>query len=233
MNVPKELKIYADHAVKGLVNAVCGANEDDYHFIHVQPEHDFNVDGYFDLRFIEEGDPSPDGKGTIQFTRGIEVGHIFKLGTTYSEAMSATYLDENGKPQPYIMGCYGIGVSRTLAAVAEQHNDENGLVWPTSIAPFDIHLIPVNLKNDDQAILAEELYVKLKENDYEVLYDDRFERPGVKFNDSDLIGLPVRVTVGKKATEGIVEVKIRKTGEMMEVHEDELFATLSNIFRNL
>lgn len=233
VNVPKELKIYADHAVKGLVNAVCGANEDDYHFIHVQPEHDFNVDGYFDLRFIEEGDPSPDGKGTIQFTRGIEVGHIFKLGTTYSEAMSATYLDENGKPQPYIMGCYGIGVSRTLAAVAEQHNDENGLVWPTSIAPFDIHLIPVNLKNDDQAILAEELYVKLKENDYEVLYDDRFERPGVKFNDSDLIGLPVRVTVGKKATEGIVEVKIRKTGEMMEVHEDELFATLSNIFRNL
>ena len=188
----------------------------------MNPERDFTVSRYEDLRFIQEGDPSPDGQGSILFAKGIEVGHVFKLGTRYSEAMNAVYLDENGKTKPFIMGCYGIGVSRTMAAVAEQFNDEKGLIWPVSVAPFDLHLVAINMKDENQAALAETLYTELKQNGYDVLLDDRQERPGVKFADSDLIGLPIRITVGKKAAEGIVEVKVRKTGEMFEVHRDEL-----------
>lgn len=231
VNVGDKIKVYADYAVEAMVNTVCGANEDGFHFMNAVPGRDFTVDGYLDLRFIMEGDPSPDGQGTIQFARGIEVGHIFKLGTTYSEKMNAVYLDENGRSQPFIMGCYGIGVSRTLATIAEQYNDENGLVWPNNIAPYDIHVIPVNMKNEDQAALAESLYKLLKENRYDVLFDDRSERPGVKFNDSDLIGLPVRVTVGKKASEGIVEVKVRRTGQMSEIKTDELLPLLTQLFQ--
>src|SRR5690606_37587297 len=158
---------------------------------------------------------------------------IFKLGTNYSEPMSANFLDENGRPQPMIMGCYGIGVSRTLAAVAEQNNDENGFVWPVNLAPLDIHLIPINLKDEHQAKLTEALYTTLKKHRFDVLMDDRTERPGVKFADSDLIGLPIRITVGKKASEGIVEVKVRKTGEMIEVEKDELIVKLQEIFHSL
>ncbi len=231
---PKEkLTVIADHAVKNMVNAVCGANEEGFHYINVNIERDFHVDQYADLRFIQEGDPSPDGRGTIRFAEGIEVGHIFKLGTNYSEPMSANFLDENGRPQPMIMGCYGIGVSRTLAAVAEQNNDENGFVWPVNLAPFDIHLIPINLKDEHQAKLTEALYTTLKKHRFDVLMDDRTERPGVKFADSDLIGLPIRITVGKKASEGIVEVKVRKTGEMIEVEKDELIVKLQEIFHSL
>ncbi|MDF2039749.1 proline--tRNA ligase [Cytobacillus oceanisediminis] len=218
----KDIDIIADHAVEAIVNGVCGANEEGIHYINVNSERDFNVTQYADLRFIQVGDPSPDGQGTIQFAKGIEVGHIFKLGTRYSEAMEAAYLDENGRTQPMIMGCYGIGVSRTMAAVAEQFNDENGFIWPRSMAPFDLHLVPINMKDEAQAAVAEELYTMLKRDRYEVLMDDRQERPGVKFADSDLIGLPIRITVGKKASEGIVEVKVRKTGEMHEIHKDQL-----------
>jgi prolyl-tRNA synthetase len=232
VNLPRKIKMIADRAVEAMANAVCGANEEDYHYVHVVPGRDFSVDEYADLRFIQEGDPSPDGKGTIRFARGIEVGHIFKLGTTYSEAMSATFLDENGKPHPYIMGCYGIGVSRTLTAVAEQFNDEKGLIWPASVAPYDVHLVAVNMKDSGQADLAEQLYGELMQ-EYDVLFDDRHERPGVKFADSDLIGLPVRVTAGKRASEGIVEVKVRSTGEIMEVQHADLLATLKNIFKEL
>lgn len=227
------VEVIADNAVQAMVNGVCGANEEDYHFKNVNPERDFKVTSYTDLRFIKEGDPSPDGQGTIVFAKGIEVGHVFKLGTRYSEAMNAEILDENGRTKPMIMGCYGIGVSRTMAAVAEQFNDENGLVWPTNISPFDVHLIAVNMKDSAQSELAQELYSRLQAAGMEVLMDDRQERPGVKFADSDLIGLPVRVTVGKKAGEGIVEVKIRKNGEMYEVQKDELAVTLKNILKEL
>ncbi|KAB2337546.1 proline--tRNA ligase [Cytobacillus depressus] len=228
-----DVEIVADFAVEGLVNAVCGANEEDYHFVNVNPDRDFKVSQYSDLRFIQVGDPSPDGQGSILFAKGIEVGHVFKLGTRYSEAMGATYLDENGKSQPMIMGCYGIGVSRTMASVVEQFHDENGIIWPVSVSPFDIHLIPVNMKDDTQAAVANELYAELKTNGYDVLMDDRQERPGVKFADSDLIGLPIRITVGKKATEGLVEVKVRKTGEMQEVHKDQLGDCLSQLLASL
>ncbi|MGG3738299.1 proline--tRNA ligase [Aeribacillus pallidus] len=227
------VKIIADHAVEYIVNGVCGANEEGYHYKNVQPARDFTVDQYVDLRFIQEGDPSPDGKGTIRFAKGIEVGHVFKLGTRYSEAMNATFLDENGKAQPMIMGCYGIGVSRTLAAVCEQFNDEHGLVWPASLAPFDVHLIPVNMKDDAQRMLAEELYEQMKEYRLDVLMDDRAERPGVKFADADLIGLPVRVTVGKKASEGMVEVKIRRTGEVIEVAKEEVVQKVLKLLKTL
>ncbi|EFV79370.1 prolyl-tRNA synthetase [Bacillus sp. 2_A_57_CT2] len=218
----KDIEIIADHAVEAIVNGVCGANEEGIHYVNANPDRDFYVTRYADLRFIQEGDPSPDGQGTIQFAKGIEVGHIFKLGTRYSEAMEATFLDENGRTQPMIMGCYGIGVSRTMAAVAEQFSDENGFIWPRSLAPFDLHLIPINMKDETQSAVAEELYTMLKRDRYDVLMDDRQERPGVKFADSDLIGLPIRITVGKKASEGIVEVKVRKTGEMQEIHKDQL-----------
>ncbi|WP_175989049.1 proline--tRNA ligase [Bacillus sp. Marseille-Q1617] len=228
-----KVKIVADQAVRYIRNGVAGANEEGNHLINVNPERDFHVSEYGDLRFIQEGDPSPDGKGTIVFAKGIEVGHVFKLGTRYSDAMNSTYLDENGRAQSIIMGCYGIGVSRTLAAVAEQFNDDNGLVWPSNLAPYDLHLIPINLKDEHQAALAHELYEEFGKHRYDVLMDDRAERPGVKFADSDLIGLPVRVTVGKKASEGIVEVKVRKTGEMLEVHKDELMSTLTGLLETV
>lgn len=229
IEVNSDVEVIADTAVETIVNGVTGANEEDYHYINVNPGRDFNVAAYIDLRFIQEGDQSPDGNGTIQFAKGIEVGHVFKLGTRYSEAMNAVFLDENGRNQPMIMGCYGIGVSRTVAAIAEQYNDEKGLVWPANIAPYQVHLIPVNMKDDTQATVAEELYVELKVAGFDVLMDDRQERAGVKFADSDLMGLPIRVTVGKKAAEGIFEVKIRKTGEVLEVATADLIAKIQEL----
>ncbi|MBC2267275.1 proline--tRNA ligase [Listeria sp. FSL L7-0083] len=230
IGVPEKIRVFADNAVKDIVNAVAGANEDGYHYINVNPNRDFEVTSYFDLRMIQAGDLSPDGQGVIKFAEGIEVGHIFKLGTKYSEAMNATILDENGRAQPIIMGCYGIGLSRILSAIAEQSNDENGLVWDKQISPFDLHLIPVNMKSEEQVAFAESLYKSLQDAGFSVLIDDRAERAGVKFADADLIGLPIRITVGKKAAEGIVEVKIRKTGEMIEVRQDELLNTLPILF---
>ncbi|ARJ86696.1 proline--tRNA ligase [Listeria monocytogenes] len=230
INVTENMRVFADNAVKDIVNAVVGANEDGFHYINVNPDRDFSVTSYFDLRMIQVGDLSPDGQGVIKFAEGIEVGHIFKLGTKYSEAMNATILDENGRAQPIIMGCYGIGVSRILSAIAEQSNDENGFVWDKQISPFDLHLIPVNMKSEEQVAFAETLYTSLQDAGFSVLIDDRAERAGVKFADADLIGLPIRITVGKKAAEGVVEVKIRKTGEMIEVRQDELLNTLPILF---
>lgn len=231
IGVNEEVTIIADHAVSAIANGVCGANEEGYHYIGVNPDRDFAVSQYADLRFVQEGDPSPDGKGTIRFARGIEVGHVFKLGTKYSEAMNAVYLDENGQTKTMIMGCYGIGVSRLVAAIAEQFADENGLVWPASVAPFHVHLLTANAKSDEQRALAEEWYEKLGQAGFEVLYDDRPERAGVKFADSDLIGIPVRVTVGKRAGEGIVEVKVRKTGETFDVPVGELADTVRRLLQ--
>ena len=227
------VEVIADHAVKAIVNGVCGANEENYHYVNVNADRDFQVSRYEDIRFIQVGDPSPDGQGKILFAKGIEIGHIFKLGTRYSEAMNAVYLDENGRSQPFIMGCYGIGVSRTMAAIAEQYNDDKGLTWPVHVSPFDVHLIAVNMKDEAQVELAEKLYNHLKQNRFDLLFDDRAERAGVKFADSDLIGLPIRITVGKKANEGIVEVKVRKTGEMREIHYEEIVTTITEMLASL
>lgn len=226
INLSDSVKVVGDLNIQDVVNGVTGANKKDTHFINVTPGRDFKVSHYADIRTVKEGDPSPDGKGSLKFTKGIEIGHIFKLGTRYSDAMNATVLDNNGRQTPVIMGSYGIGVSRLLSAVAEQYADEKGLVWPATIAPFDVHLIPVQMKNDDQRETALALYAELKQKGYSVLIDDRNERPGVKFTDAELIGLPLQITVGKKASEGIVEVTIRKTGEMIETRVDELFHTI-------
>ena len=219
------VKVIADYAVKYLVDAACGANEANTHYVHVNAARDLSDMTYHDLRFVVEGDLAPDESGPVRFARGIEVGQVFKLGTRYSEAMGATFLNEEGRAEPLIMGCYGIGVSRTLSAIVEQHYDERGIVWPKSVAPFDVHLIAINTKDEAQVELANRLYQEIGAT-YDVLYDDRKERAGVKFADADLIGLPLRINVGKKAAEGIVELKLRKTGEVIETSVDELMTLL-------
>jgi prolyl-tRNA synthetase len=177
---------------------------------------------------LEEGAPSPDGKGVIKHAKGIEVGHIFKLGTKYSEAMNAKFTDVDQTRKDIIMGCYGIGVSRVLMAVIEQNNDEAGIIWPRSVAPFDVHLILVNPKDEEQTKISDDLYKELKDSGFDVLYDDRQERPGVKFNESDLIGLPIRITVGKSAKDGVVEVKYRNEADKVDVKCDTLVSYLFN-----
>jgi len=239
VNLPEDVTIIADRRVQDLSNAVAGANEDGYHLTGVNPGRDFSPE-YVDIREVREGEVSPDGQGILKFARGIEIGHIFKLGTRYSDSMNANVLDENGRAVPMIMGCYGIGVSRLLSAVMEQHarlfvnktpKGEFRYAWginfPKELAPFDVHLIPVNVKDEEALALTDQIEANLLSAGYEVLVDDRNERAGVKFSDSDLIGLPIRVTVGKKAAEGSVEVKIKATGDTIEVHADNLLETLS------
>lgn len=232
-NLDESVTILADNYVQDMVNAYAGANEDGYHFANVNPKRDIENAKYGDFREVQEGEISPDGSGVLKFTKGIEIAHIFKLGTRYSKDLEANVLDENGRQTPVVMGCYGIGISRLLTAIAEQQADENGLSWPKSISPFDIHLIPVNTKDETQVSVADELETALKDAGFDVLTDDRKERAGVKFADSDLIGLPIRVTVGKKASEGIVEIKIRKTGETVEVKQEEVVNTVEILLKDL
>lgn len=233
VGVSEDVKILADQYVGDMVNVAVGADEDEHHYLNANLDRDFRVDAFADLREVQPGDLSPDGSGVLKFTKGIEIGHIFKLGTRYSDALGATVLDEGGRQKPVVMGSYGIGVSRLLSAIAEQQADDKGLVWPRNIAPFDIHLVPVNLKKDDQAQLTSELEEQLTAKGYRILTDDRKERPGVKFADSDLMGIPVRITIGKKAGEGIVEIKIRKTGETVEVIKDEVASTVEILFKDI
>ncbi|MCD8909115.1 proline--tRNA ligase [Staphylococcus gallinarum] len=228
----KEIKVYADNYIQDLNNIVVGANEDGYHLLNANLDRDFNVTAFGDFRFIIEGEALADGSGAAKFAEGIEVGQVFKLGTKYSESMNATFLDNQGKAKPLLMGCYGIGVSRTLSAIVEQNNDENGIIWPKSVTPFDLHLITINPKKDDQRELGDDLYTQLAEH-FDVLYDDRKERAGVKFNDADLIGLPIRVVVGKNAAEGIVEVKRRDNGESEEIHVNDLINYVNELYTKL
>ncbi|MEY8435286.1 proline--tRNA ligase [Streptococcus hyointestinalis] len=233
-----DVRIIADRKVQNVANVVVGANEDGYHLTGVNPERDFTAE-YVDVREVREGEVAPDGKGVLKFARGIEIGHIFKLGTRYSESMGATILDENGRSIPIIMGSYGIGVSRILSAVIEQYarlfvtktpkgayRYSWGINFPEELAPFDVHLITVNVKDEEAVKLTDEIEAELVAQGYEVLTDDRNERVGSKFSDSDLIGLPIRVTVGKKAAEGIVEVKLKATGDTIEVNSENLIETL-------
>ncbi|MFD0897373.1 proline--tRNA ligase [Loigolactobacillus binensis] len=231
VNLDPKVRILADLSLKNAANLVVGANEDGYHYLNANTERDYTPEAYTDLRFVKEGEVAPDGEGVLKFTKGIEIGHVFKLGTRYSQVMNATFLDENGRSQPLIMGSYGIGVSRLLTAIAEQQADDNGLVWPQNIAPYAVHVIPVNTKNKEQVALAVEAETLLEAAGYSVLVDDRKERAGVKFAESDLIGLPVRVTIGKKASDGIVEIKLRKTGETIEVQKSELVSTIQILLK--
>ena len=220
---PRDMKarvpVIADLIVQTMYNSVIGANEKDMHLINANLERDFHVDRFADIRNVQAGDPCPRCEsGKLEMWRGIEVGHVFKLGTKYSKSLNATYLDANGKEQIIFMGCYGIGIGRTVAAAIEQNHDENGIIFPVALAPFHCSVVAVNTKDAGVMAAAEEIYLKLEQAGLEVLFDDRDERPGVKFKDNDLIGIPLRIVVGSKGlAEGKVELKLRKTGEMLSL----------------
>ena len=218
--VGMNVKIYADLEVVTMKNFTCGANEDDYHFTNVNLGRDFVPEAILDIRNAVPGDPCPLCQEQLKLLRGVEVGHIFKLGTKYSDVMGATFRDQNGQSCPFVMGCYGIGISRTMAAAVEQNSDENGIIWPIPIAPYHVIIVPVNSNNEEQAQAANSIYKILEQEGLEVLIDDRDERAGVKFKDADLIGIPVRITIGPKALqENKVEVKKRweKEVELVEI----------------
>ncbi|MCB0411498.1 MAG: proline--tRNA ligase [Bdellovibrionales bacterium] len=222
-----KIPVYVDQALEGRKNFIVGANKDDFHLKNVNFDRDFKVKAFADLRMAAEGMPSPDGKGQLKEYRGIEVGHIFYLGKTYSEAMKAQFLDEGGKSQTVEMGCYGIGVTRTLQAAIEQCHDADGIIWPFPLAPFSVHVCLLDPKDKDCARLANEVYEELPKAGFEVLMDDRDERAGVKFKDADLLGMPFRLTLGGRGVKsGEVEWVDRKTKEMTKLPIDKLSATL-------
>ena len=214
--------LLVDQEVADMYNFIIGANETDMHLKNVNYGRDFEgVVG--DFRNVTIGEKCPECGKEITISRGTEVGHIFKLGTKYSESMGATFIDEDGKAKPFIMGCYGIGVTRTVASIIEQHNDENGIIWPLEVAPYHVSVIPANVKNEEQATKAEEIYNELRKMGVEALLDDRKERAGVKFKDSELMGIPMRITVGKMIGEGQVEFKLRNGGEVETLSIEEVY----------
>ncbi|WP_040929138.1 proline--tRNA ligase [Nosocomiicoccus massiliensis] len=218
--VNSKIPVYIDYQVEVMKNFPVGANEDNYHFINVNLK-DVEVEDFGDFRFITEGEMAPDGSGPVKFREGIEVGQVFELGTEYSEALNLTVLNERGQSVPVLMGCYGIGISRALSAIIEKYHDENGIMWPKSVTPFDVHIVMMNVKKEEFVNPAEELYDSLSKQ-YKVLLDDRDERAGVKFNDSDLIGIPVRVVVGRGIKDGVVEVKFRNSEKTHDVKLEDL-----------
>jgi prolyl-tRNA synthetase len=222
----KGVRIIADPEIKGMANAVVGGNKADAHYINVNLGRDFEPTAYADLRVADKGDPCPICDGTLTVRRGMEMGHIFKLGTRYSDAMNAKFLDEEGKENPFIMGCYGIGVSRMLAAIPEVNSDADGMVWPISVAPFEVEVILLNPSDDAQCNAATRLYEELQQAGVDVLLDERDERPGVKFKDADLMGVPIQVVSGRLAAEGKVEVRLRTSRDKNEVALDDATATV-------
>lgn len=227
----KGVKIVADQAIKYMKNFVVGANKADTHLTDANVDRDFTIDLVGDLRNAQAGDISPHGDGILKTAKGIEVGHVFMLGTKYSEAMSATFLDAEGRERPAVMGCYGIGIGRTAAASIEQNHDAKGIIWPVPIAPFHVHLLPLS-RSQSVIELAGRLYHSLLEAGVEVLWDDRDERAGVKFNDADLIGAPLHLVLGDKGlAQGVVELKIRKTGQTSRVAPDQVVAAVREHLR--
>lgn len=228
----KNIKIVADLTVKNMKNYVTGANEADYHFINTNHEKDYEINDFADIRTVKVGEKCPRCKdGELKIARGIEVGQVFKLGKKYSSAMNCVYLDENGKSCEMVMGCYGIGVSRTMAATIEQNYDENGIIWPMSIAPYHVDVIPANVKDNEQMKTADIIYQKLLEEGVEVVIDDRDERAGFKFKDADLIGFPIKIIAGKGVTNGKVEMVCRKTGEKEELNIDEVVDRVKKLIK--
>ncbi|HDR1556533.1 TPA: proline--tRNA ligase [Pasteurella multocida] len=230
INLP--MPIVIDRTVANMDNFSAGANQDGKHYFGINWERDLPVPHIADLRNVVEGDPSPDGKGVLQIKRGIEVGHIFQLGTKYSAAMNATVQGEDGRPQTMIMGCYGIGVTRVIAAAIEQHHDERGIIWPDNIAPFKVAIVPMNMhKSESVQQFAEELYRTLTAQGVEVIFDDRKERPGVMFADMELIGVPHMIVIGEKNLEkGEIEYKYRRSGEKEMIAKDQLLDVLKAKF---
>jgi prolyl-tRNA synthetase len=226
-----EIKLIADFSISGMVDAVAGRKERDIHLLYEVSSTDLAHATFMDLRSTEVGDLCKQCNNPLHFAKGIEIGHIFKLGTKYSERLGATFLDDKGVSTPMVMGCYGIGISRVLAAIVEQNHDDHGIVWPISMAPFSIHLLTMNIHDTYQMQLSEELYQRLLKEGYDVLWDNREERPGVKFNDSDILGIPLRITIGKKAVEDILEIKIRRSKVMNEFHLNDLLPFIKNLFQ--
>jgi len=233
VNAPEGTLVIADRSLRDDVAWGVGANENDYHLISAQPGRDFEVAEWADLVLAQAGDGCPECGGVLEGARGIEVSQVFQLGTKYSESMGATFADENGEEQPFVMGCYGVGVSRTLAAVIEQHSDEAGIIWPASVAPLEVAVLPL-MAEGEVAEVAERLWSELAALGVETVLDDRDERAGVKFNDADLVGWPVQVVVGKRGlAEGIVEVKVRDSGERTQVPLDGAVATVAQLLTEL
>lgn len=225
------IEVIADPEIRGIKNGVVGANEVDYHFKNVNIGRDFNPTRFLPIRKAKKGDFCPKCGGELIISKGIEAGHIFKLGTKYSEPMGAVFQTPTGQLKPIIMGCYGIGVSRLVAASIEQNNDKNGIIWPRNIAPYEIYILPTDWTNEIIRNFAEDLYAKLLERDYEVLLDDRDERAGVKFMDADLLGIPLRITVGNKFIKsGIVEIKNRRKADILEVDSKEILDRIEEVF---
>jgi prolyl-tRNA synthetase len=219
------IRLVADETVRSLVNFVCGANKEDAHYTNANWGRDVDISEFADLLLVTGGDPCPRCDGTLELFRGIEVGHIFKLGTKYSEAMACNFTDEAGADRPMIMGCYGLGIGRTVAAAIEQNHDKDGIIWPRPLAPFEVLLAGLNPDDEEVKKVAEQLYGELREKGVEVLYDDRDERPGVKFKDADLIGIPVRLVVGAKSlADGKAEVSLRRDREKHLVTVSEAVA---------
>lgn len=234
IGLSKDAIAVVDATVMEMHNAVCGANEEDCHYKNANPKRDFGDVIVADIRLIAEGDPCPHCGAPVKMTHGIEVGQVFKLGIKYSKALGATFLDENGKEKPLIMGCYGIGVSRTMAATIEQFHDDNGIIWPASIAPFEVVIVPINAKDEAQMKIAEKLYADMKNAGIDVLLDDRKDRAGVKFKDADLIGYPVRITVSPKLLDANeVEIKVRRDGATSNVKVDDCAQTVKDMLKNL
>lgn len=232
----EEFAIVVDESVMETYNVCGGANKKDAHYININPKRDFNVEDIIvaPIRLITKDDVCPTCGGSLEHAKGIEVGQVFKLGTKYSEALQATFLDQNGRPNPMIMGCYGIGVSRTLAAAIEQYHDENGIIWPRSIAPFEAVIVPINAKDEALMSTSETIYSALQEAGVDVLLDDRKDRAGVKFKDADLIGYPLRITVSKNTLENNeVEIQIRKTGEALSCAIDSVATKVTELLQNL
>ena len=232
----EEFAIVVDESVMEIYNVCGGANKKDAHYININPKRDFNVEDIIvaPIRLITKDDVCPTCGGSLEHAKGIEVGQVFKLGTKYSEALQATFLDQNGRPNPMIMGCYGIGVSRTLAAAIEQYHDENGIIWPRSIAPFEAVIVPINAKDEALMSTSETIYTALQEAGVDVLLDDRKDRAGVKFKDADLIGYPLRITVSKNTLENNeVEIQIRKTGEALSCAIDSVATKVTELLQNL
>lgn len=222
VNLPAGIKLVCDSSLKDSKSWACGTNEIDYHYTGACPDRDFTVDEWADLVTVLAGDPCPHCGKPLSAARGIEVSQVFQLGTKYSEAMGATFMDEDGKEKPLIMGCYGVGVSRTLAAIVEQHNDENGIIWPVSVAPYEVSVIPLDPKKEDCAAATDKLVQELIEAGLDVVVDDRDERPGFKFADNDLMGFPFQVVIGKRGLKnGTFELKDRATGEREDISIDE------------
>lgn len=226
-----DIKVIADTTVTEINNHTAGGNKLDTHYINVNYGRDYKANIVADIKTVKAGETCERCGGKLHSARGIEVGHIFKLGDKYSKALNATFLDDKGESRVMLMGCYGIGVSRTLASAIEQNNDEFGIIWPTALAPYIVDVIPANIKNEEQMKVAEEIYESLLNNGIDSMIDDRDERPGFKFKDADLIGFPFKVVSGKRAGEGIVELKIRKTGETLEISKDDIVSTVRELMK--